>query len=133
MNRKNVQHAIAIMKRAGEVGMCNWQRLPRGAVAAPCEEMMHEYRTAACFAGWVAVSPEFKSDGGSVDPNSGAPVLGRRWGEGAVAEWLGIPDAAGLCATDEDGDCLSPFYDHKFILEIKAEHVIEKLEGLLRA
>src|SRR5690606_6645405 len=90
MNKENIEKAIAIMKRAGKVDMLCWQDNPN-----TIKEEINMCGTSACFAGWVAVSPEFKASGGDVDEFSGTPMLYRYnnlvgSGVSAMAIWLGI-------------------------------------------
>lgn len=126
MNKTNVQHAINIMTRAGKVNMCQWQDCAAGFPAVS-ESALHRCDTAACFAGWVAVSPEFQADGGRV-LEDGEPYLYGAGGASAIARWLEAPLdlAEDLCAVN---GC-SRFYPVPF-KDVTAEHVIEKLEELL--
>ena len=105
MNIENVNKAIAVMERVKERGdkfdLCVWQSC-NGAPAAEKEEELHTCGTAACFAGWVAVSPEFQKGGGGVEID-GSPS----WKEGgelfggsqAIEKWLDTPmlEAQHLC------------------------------------
>jgi len=128
MNKVNVQKAIDIMKRAGKIDMRVWQGL--NLELCETEEDLHSCGTAACLAGWIAVSPDWKSDGGDRCWN-GSPLIdanGRTIdGVEAIAYWLDIPvlDASKLCAT---------YYPSKYYNvpndSITKEMVIEKLEEL---
>lgn len=100
MNLNNVKKAIAIMERVKErddlLDLCVWQH-PKAIQET--EEELHECGTSACLAGWIAVSPEFQADGGSVGADGG-PILGTYEDHYAVARWLGIPnesDSLELC------------------------------------
>lgn len=84
MNIERLNQAINIMKRAGKVDMTDWQ----SGEIVETESEIHSCGTAACFAGWVAVSPEFQEAGGRPD-REGAPVLPNCWTSGdVIAAWL---------------------------------------------
>jgi hypothetical protein len=132
MNIENVNKAIAIMQRAQEhnsVYMCNWQK---GDGALVCnEEAFHSCGNVACFAGHIAVSPEFRADGGTCN-SAGTPIYRGKGGATAIAVWLGI--SSGLAASlvygeteydPEIGD-YSDFYD-KVWREVNAADVLDKL------
>lgn len=88
INKERLEQAINIMKRAGAVDMSFWQ----GEAFEGCattESELHSCGNSACFAGWVAVSPEFQEAGGAHLPNSGAPIFDGYTGYYAIAEWLG--------------------------------------------
>lgn len=130
MNLQNVNKAIAIMTRVKERGdkfdLTIWQaEAPEGIVDNEAE--LHTCGTAACFAGWVAVSPEFQADGGEIEID-GSPVLHQVSGAEAIREWLGIPN-------DEAHDMCGLLYTHKVYGveaedEVTAEHVLEALYRL---
>ncbi len=126
-NKKNVQDAINIMERAGKVDMYDWQNIHEG-VSASTEEELHTCGTAACFAGWVAVSPEFKAFGGRVC-KVGAP-LGPTgsYGEVAIGEYLGIDRKLAEKLTFIDGGY--ELYG-KRVEDVTKEDVIEKLKLIL--
>lgn len=87
MNKERLEQAIAVMKRAGKVVMSDWQT---GEVRET-EAELHECGTAACFAGWLAVSPEFQAAGGKVGMG-GNPLFSFVGGFRAITEWLEIKD-----------------------------------------
>jgi hypothetical protein len=132
MNLTNVNKAIAIMERAQEhdsVYMCNWQK---GDGALVCnEEALHSCGNVACFAGHIAVSPEFIANGGTCN-SAGTPIYRGEGGATAIAEWLGISSglAADLVYGDTDDDpelgTYSDFYE-KVWREVNAADVLEKL------
>ena len=104
MNLVNVDKAVTIMERARDIGsilyMASWQ----GRVIAKDDgDYLRECGTGACFGGWVAVSPEFRADGGSMAAISGAPRIHFEdtecCGPSAIAIWLGIghEEASCLC------------------------------------
>ena len=108
MNLTNVNKAIAVMERVkargDDLDMCVWQQRRRPAngnsrMLKTAEEELHTCGTSACFAGWVAVSPEFKEDGGYAHPLDGAPRIGVADDQYAIAKWLGISgkEAGILC------------------------------------
>ena len=87
INLERLNQAIAIMKRAGVIDMTTWQ----GGVEVGCattEAELHSCGNSACFAGWVAIAPEFKKVGGKHLSNSGAPIFDGYTGYYAIAEWL---------------------------------------------
>lgn len=84
MNKERLELAINVMKRAGKVDMRTWQS---GKVKSS-ESRIHACGTAACFAGWLAISPEFRNSGGWMSPLSGAPAYGEILGAPAVIGWL---------------------------------------------
>lgn len=88
MNLERLNQAIAIMERAGRVDMTDWQ----SGEIVETESEIHSCGTAACFAGWVAVSPEFKAAGGVTHPVSGAPILNIFSGYLAIVDWLEVVD-----------------------------------------
>ena len=130
MNRERIQSAIAMMKRVTHryFDMTNWQNELYGHIKqiAQTESELHTCGNTACFAGHLALSPEFQDAGGLVS-KIGAPIFnGVRFVE-AVAEYFDIPyELAGdLTLPDRD------FYPVRFE-DVKPEHVIEKLEIILR-
>ena len=129
MNRERIQSAIAMMKRVTHryFDMTNWQNEPHGHIIqiAQTESKLHTCGNTACFAGHLALSPEFQDAGGLVS-KIGAPIFnGVRFVE-AVAEYFGITYelAADLTLPDRN------FYPVDFE-DVKPEHVIEKLEMIL--
>jgi len=131
MNIKNVKASIAILKRARKFNMEFWQK---GNSRCDDEESFHNCGMAACFGGYVAISPEFTASGGSVCP-LGAPVMFGRHGiensgSNAIAYWLDITneDSADLCCIC---DGYTDFYA-KDVCDVTKEDVIEKLELMLR-
>lgn len=90
MNIDNINIAIRIMQRVKDLelplDMGVWQaHRPKGYLCKTVEEL-HYCGTAACFAGHVAVSPEWP--GGVA--LSGAPELNGIFGTDAIAKWLDI-------------------------------------------
>ena len=129
MHRERIQSAIAMMKRVTHryFDMTNWQNELYGHIKqiAQTESELHTCGNTACFAGHLALSPEFQDAGGLVS-KIGAPIFnGVRFVE-AVAEYFDIPyELAGdLTLPDRD------FYPVRFE-DVKPEHVIEKLEMIL--
>lgn len=90
MNIERLNQAIAIMKRAGTIDMSFWQ----GETFDTChtESELHSCGNSACFAGWVAISPEFVKVGGKHLPDSGAPIFNERMSHYAISEWLEAED-----------------------------------------
>ena len=134
MNLQNLDHAIAIMKRAGKVDMNTWQ----SGNIKQTEESKHICGSAACFAGWVAISPEWAASGGNVS-NGGNPVFNGSTGFNALEKWLDIPEALSDSFVNGDGydtsfartnpNIFSSFYN-KLWDDVNKEDVINKLEFL---
>ena len=129
MNRERIQYAVSMMKRVTHryFDMTNWQNEPQGHIKqiVQTESELHVCGNTACFAGHLALSPEFKKAGGSVSKLGGPVFNGVRFVE-AVAEYFDIPyELAGdLTLSGQD------FYPVRFE-DVKPEHVIEKLEMIL--
>jgi hypothetical protein len=117
---KNIEKAIAIMKRAGEVDMDVWQ----AGVRSSTEVYAHLCGTVCCLGGWIALSPEFQADGGTVG-EYGEPVLDGCTGERAIRNWMGLrlKVAYALCMIEGYS-----VYDSE---EPTKEDVIKALETLL--
>lgn len=87
--------AIGIMERASKrtkgFNLCRYQTHPNivSSTYASTEQEFYECGAVACFAGYVAISPEFHADGGQCG-FYGQPVLGELGEEDAITEWLGI-------------------------------------------
>lgn len=56
MNKENINKAIAVMKRAKNLQMTAWQN---SYEIAQTEDELHTCGNTACFAGYIAISPEF--------------------------------------------------------------------------
>ena len=160
MNIENMKAAIAIMQRVidrgDKVDMVNWQTTKSGyntfsfEPIAKTEDELHACGNAACFAGYVAISPEWRAAGGFV-LGSAAPSLAHNsqfnphpWNlsnESGIAAWLDLPIAVarrlvrGDLVTEWDeeaakGRDFSRFYD-RWWTDVTAQNVIEKLMYLL--
>lgn len=134
VNIKNVGSAIAIMTRvkarSDKFSMVDWQNVEEpSSVVCRNEKELHACGTGACFAGWVAVSPEWAAYGGKVHPDTGAPVLGTFMPEGAIARWLGIHhiEAEQLCGLDDYPLVYGP---NKPAHEVTVDDVLEVLYRL---
>ena len=129
MNRERIQSAIAMMKRAipRYFNMTNWQNEPHGHIIqiAQTESELHACGNTACFAGHLALSPEFQKAGGSVN-KIGAPVFKGFDEANAVAEYFDIPYELARDLTLPDRDFYPVYFE-----DVKPEHVIEKLEMIL--
>lgn len=94
MNIENIDKAIAIMERAkarDSVFMVTFQSPKDGITFAETEEELHACGNTACFAGHIAISPEWLRTSGhyAVDGRPRTPSSPGR-PEHAIAEWLGI-------------------------------------------
>lgn len=123
MNKRNVLKAIAIMKRAKNLEMLAFQSRAHGRGFVGTEEELHMCGNTACFAGYIAISKEFKEDGGEC--RDGSPFFNGELEEEAIRQWLDISIdlASGLVY----GEVYSPIP----FSEVKPKHVIEKLELIL--
>lgn len=128
MNKTNMQHAINIMKRAEankrRLDMIAWQQTTQ----LPVKKEKHICNTPCCFAGFIAISPEFQAAGGDVG-ESGQPLFKGEDENEAIATWLNITDchAEALCYM---GD-FEMAYDDLMNDEVQFSHVIHALEYLL--
>lgn len=133
MNRERIETAIRIMERVRvhELDMIAYQSPPKNSppsmVWARTEQEMHACGNTACFAGWIAVSPEFWEDGGYVSEYSGAPVFRGCVGYQAIAEWLELPEETAESLVHGSGD----MYPVPFA-EVEPRHVIVALKALLQ-
>ena len=141
MNKKNVISSINTIERAAKSGhflaMREWQRSCFvGGVRDPRKEDLSELlscNTPACFAGLIAVSDDFKKDGGRIG-RIGQPVIENDDGETlsghlAIAYWLGIDaeDSIELCTADGCERC--SLYG-KHVSDITHDDVLEVLYRL---
>lgn len=135
MNEQNVKAAIAVMERVRDRGdkldMTEWQNVDDSGHFFENEADVRQCGTACCFAGWLAVSPEFQSQGGETI-NSGCPRYERTNGTTAIAKFLNISYelASVLCATDIFG--FQEFYAVDSIGDITPQMVIDKLNLILK-
>lgn len=101
MNGENIQHAINIMTRAKDaekvLEMSYWQK--PGFYPLTLKEEEHTCGTPCCFAGYIALSPEFQAAGGEVNKINGAPIYDEHFDSEAIHAWLEITltQAAALC------------------------------------
>ena len=129
MNRERIQDAITMMKDVTHrhFNMTGWQNKDHSYVSriAQTESELHACGNTACFAGHLALSPEFQDAGGLVS-ETGAPIFNDLLEASAVAEYFDIPHelAGDLTLPNRD------FYPVKF-RDVEPEHVIEKLEMIL--
>lgn len=115
MNLNNVNKAIAVMERVkargSKLNLCSWSthfiidENGNPAVPEPNEQAYHNCGSVACFAGWVAISPEFKEDGGFFD-YSGRPYYNDgHAGADAIMKWLDISEEES-CLLCYVGQCI---------------------------
>ena len=131
MNRERIQDAITMMNDVTNrhFDMANWQNEPHGHIIqiAQTESELHGCGNTACFAGHLALSPEFQKAGGSVS-KTGAPIFNDLLEASAVAEYFGITYEMARDLTLPSRD----FYPVCFE-DVKPKHIIEKLEMILRS
>jgi len=129
MNRERIQAAITMMKDVTHrhFNMSGWQHEQPGHIIqiAQTESELHACGNTACFAGHLALSPEFQDAGGLVS-KTGAPMFNGLLEASAVAGYFDIPDEMAEDLTLPGRD----FYPVKF-RDVEPEHVIEKLEMIL--
>ena len=129
MNRERVKIAIKILKRNKAIGhpfnMERWQMVDGNA--STTEEQLHKCGTAACFAGLVAVSPEFQAEKGSADVDLGYPIFQDHFGVSAIEKWLDIRQtiAEHLCGFE----FANSFEPNTSLTE---NDIIQRLEYLLK-
>lgn len=87
INKDRVQQAINVMERAGVVNMLSWQHSKYKDGICSSESELHQCGNTACFAGWLAISPEFRETGGKVG-HIGEPVYNGQYGVLAVLSWF---------------------------------------------
>lgn len=84
MNIKNIDKAIAVMKRVQKreeetnrrfLKMSTWQTPTGRGFAKTEDEAVHACGTTCCFAGWLSVSPEFQEMGVYPHPLTGHPTM----------------------------------------------------------
>lgn len=140
MNFDNLSKAIAVMERAKEhssVNMGYWQTMRYDTDEfVQTEDELHECGNSACFAGHLALSPEWSQDPlNTLDSQVGYPIRMRfsekLIGVDAIADWLGLPISLTNCLVnnvhDEHGiHCL---YKVQW-KEVRAEHVLKELRLL---
>lgn len=93
----------------------------------------HKCGSSACFGGWLAVSPDFRKEGGSVDlSRDGAPKFGAFTGFNAMTAYFECEDdddfIYGLAFPGRSHD----FY-RKSAIKVTALDVAEKLLELIKA
>lgn len=149
MNIENIKKAIAIMERAKERGslcMLTWRAVDPSLTAlqranytcARTEEQFHACGNTACFAGHLAIAPEWIKDGGGCEYN-GMPKFTVTKGdfvdyvlyaEHSVAHWLGIDVLIASNLIHHKG-----IHDNHPVYKtnwgrVKADHVIAALNEL---
>ena len=129
MNRERIQDAITMMKRAipRHFNMSDWQNKDHSYFLqiAETESELHACGNKACFAGHLALSPEFQKAGGSVSI-TGAPSFNGLLEASAVAEYFGITYEMAKDLTLPSRN----FYPVDFE-DVTPKHIIEKLEMIL--
>ncbi len=136
MNLKRLEILIGIMERVqkknGHLNLSTWQAVKNCSFnIAHTERELHRCGTAACVAGWLAVSPEFKEVGGRPG-YIGMPLLHEKSGAEAVAEYLGCTEqlAQKITAIGKDA-CQITWYGPQ-LRNVKMHHVIKKLKKLYK-
>lgn len=131
MNKQRVEQAIDMMRNAKNLDMSDWQIHAAGTKRnVNSIEELHSCGNTACFAGYLAISPEFHAAGGSCGLN-GTPVIDNGLAaDDAVARYLDISPSLAHAIV----------YGHRYhdialypvaFNDVKPEHVIAVLECVL--
>lgn len=130
MNKTRIKDAIRILQMPKSLlYMPEYQRTCMYYTTAKSLKQLHNDGTAACLAGFIAVSPMFIKAGGR-SGYDGMPNFNTKTGGRAIADWFEIDEqlARALCATYTGG--AQRLYG-TLICDITKEMVIEKLEKIL--
>lgn len=145
MNLTNLDITIKLMEAARQkdtLDMEYWQNRIGSAYLAYNIEDLHSCGNKACLAGHIAISPEFKADGGTII-RWGSPAYLSKDGlvvdqeQYAIGRWLGIDDdLAGLLIYSVGGqfdrdDRTHPVYGTAW-RDVQPKHVISALEELMK-
>lgn len=133
-NEKNIKDSIEVLKRVrdrnGKFDLSNWQENAfYYSKVLTAEEELHTCEMAACIGGWIAVSPEFHSAGGSLT-HVGFPRFNGYTGFGALVEYWGVPmiEVELRCDTDQ---FTMEYYGVDSLREVTIDMVIKAVESLL--
>lgn len=141
MNIENINKAIAVMQRAQErnsVNMLYWQSTSAADGETTVVDIvnteieLHACGNKACFAGHIAVSPEWLDTPGCRVSHSGGPIydMGDKtlYGELAIAQWLNIDRSLALQLIQwfDNGYGVHILYEESWE-DVRAEHVIREL------
>jgi hypothetical protein len=135
MNKERLQTLITVLKRVAEsrFDINSWQETEFEEDAVETEAELHACGMTACVGGWLAVSPEFKADGGMVT-YYGSPSFNGKFGEEAIEKYLmcDTATAQGVCGLDRYVPREHKFYPlHECQHSATLPQVIAKLESLL--
>jgi len=139
INKENVQYSIELLQEARKNKLrldmdCCFQHYEKDGAKTTLEEVF-SCGTPCCLAGFIAVSPKWIEDGGSVHVGSGIsinrgfPLMGNSGGTAAVSDWLGISTNEGKCLLCSSSPYSKLLYRVK-PSEVKYEMVIEALVRL---
>lgn len=139
-NLHNMNSAIIIMERAkihNSLDMRYFQGDNDFGLSCTTDGL-HACGNTACFAGHVAISPEFHATGGTV--SEGIPEFGGSYYDVAIAKWLGIGDSLTHQLVYGDSRHIQHlsekyWYGHSFYYakpwaEVNADDVIAKLHEI---
>lgn len=124
---------IAVMLRAVDqkytFDMAFWQEYLTIDRPIQSEVMLHSCGSAACFAGWVAISPEFQENGGRASTADGCPIFLGNIAGAAITTYLGLDPSIDNMTTKGLGHRLcyasQDFYQ---VRPVTAQHVLSRLE-----
>ena len=107
MNLRRMDVCIKVMQRVVDnkyaFDLGDWQQ---GEHTKTSEKELHKCGSAACFAGWLAVSPEFRRSGGTLSQYHGIPRFKGRGGDGAINSYLNLSayNRLGPCIVFSDSE-----------------------------
>jgi hypothetical protein len=136
INKVRLQKLIDVMQRVADGGksfdLGNWQDVEHGHIKGQnvsSEKELHACGMSACVGGYLALSSEFRKEGGSVN-HWGAPAIKGSSGYNAVEIYLECSDVTAECITNPD--YAEEFYGFHHS-QVTPEIVVDRLKDLLVA
>jgi len=93
VNVENIKLLRDTIAASGRLYMRGYQTVANGAVIADTVDQLHACGNEACIAGFMALLPKFRADGGRMGA-CGEPYMSL--GRAALSEWLDIPQELAL-------------------------------------
>lgn len=128
----NLTKVISVMSRYKGKGVFSPYMYQEGFIVYTEEELVKSGNKAS-LSGIIAVSPEFKLDGGEID-TLGAPIYDEHVGPDALSLWLGISAHEVRLLDVHDLESIDTGFSkhyNKAISEITEEDVISKLQDII--
>lgn len=128
IHKERLEKFIEYLKGVPEenFNMSDWQSF-REEVSTTAEALV-QCGTAACAAGWLALSPDFHAVGGTVCTLTGGPILGDlEESVEAFGEYFGFEDELARSIT-----CDELFYREESLHDVPLSKVIAALEWILK-